>query len=59
MSNGEETTSRRLLPTVIVIVAPLIAFLSVFAVWVKRQALETETWTETSSELGDHRCRCR
>ena len=50
MTNGEET-SRRWLPTVIVIVATLIAFLSVFAIWVKRQALETETWTETSSEL--------
>jgi Short C-terminal domain len=50
VANGEET-SRRLLPTVIVIVATLIAFLSVFAIWIKRQALETETWTDTSSEL--------
>jgi hypothetical protein len=50
VTNGEET-SRRWLPTVIVIVATLIAFLSIFAIWVKRQALETDTWTETSSEL--------
>lgn len=33
------------------IVATLIAVLSIFAIWVKRQALETETWTDTSSEL--------
>ena len=39
------------MPTVIVLVATLIAFISVFAIWVKRQALETETWTDTSTEL--------
>jgi hypothetical protein len=50
VTNGEET-SRRLLPTVIVVVTTLILFLSLFAIWVKRQALETDTWTETSSEL--------
>jgi hypothetical protein len=36
---------------VIVVVTTLILFLSLFAIWVKRQALETDTWTETSSEL--------
>jgi Short C-terminal domain len=46
-----EATSRRLLPAAIVLVATLIGFASVFAIWVKRQALETETWTDTSSEL--------
>ena len=35
----------------IVVVTTLILFLSLFAIWVKRQALETDTWTETSSEL--------
>jgi hypothetical protein len=29
----------------------VIGFVSVLALWVKRQALETETWTNTSSEL--------
>jgi Short C-terminal domain len=50
VSNGGEK-SRRWLPTAIVLVATLIAFLSIFAIWVKRQALETETWTDTSTEL--------
>jgi Short C-terminal domain len=50
VSDGEDK-SRRLLPTVIVVVTTLILFLSLFAIWVKRQALETDTWTETSSEL--------
>jgi hypothetical protein len=42
---------RRWLPLALVVLASVIGFLSVFAVWVKRQALETETWTETSVEL--------
>ena len=52
-SRGDERGKRRggLLPTVIVVVTTLILFLSLFAIWVKRQALETDTWTETSSEL--------
>ena len=44
-------TSRRWLPTVIVLVATLIGVASVFAIWIKRQALETETWADTSSQL--------
>jgi Short C-terminal domain len=35
----------------ILIVATLLGFLSVFAIWVKRQALETDTWTDTSTKL--------
>jgi hypothetical protein len=46
-----ERKQRRWLPAAIVVIASLIAFLSVFAIWIKRQALETETWTDTSSEL--------
>jgi hypothetical protein len=42
---------RRLMPPAIIVLATVIGFVSVFALWVKRQALETETWTETSSEL--------
>jgi hypothetical protein len=42
---------RRRLPIGLVVLATVIGFLSLFAVWVKRQALETETWTETSVEL--------
>jgi Short C-terminal domain len=35
----------------LVVLATVIGFLSILAVWVKRQALETDTWTETSVEL--------
>jgi hypothetical protein len=42
---------RRWVPIALVVLASVIAFLSIFAVWVKRQALETDTWTETSAEL--------
>ena len=42
---------RRVLPIVIVVIAVVIGFVSVLALWVKRQALETDTWTETSTEL--------
>jgi hypothetical protein len=35
----------------IIVLASVIAFLAVLAVWVKRQVLETETWTRTSTEL--------
>jgi hypothetical protein len=39
----------------IIVVAGVIAFFAVFAVWAKRQLLETDTWTETSTELlADH-----
>jgi hypothetical protein len=43
--------SRRIVSMVLIVLASLIGFFSVFALWVKRQALETETWTETSSKL--------
>jgi hypothetical protein len=35
----------------LVVVASVIAFLAVFAVWANRQLLETDTWTETSTKL--------
>ncbi|MGH2926164.1 MAG: SHOCT domain-containing protein [Solirubrobacterales bacterium] len=35
----------------LVIVASVLAFVSVFAVWAKRQLLETDTWTTTSAKL--------
>ena len=39
----------------IIVLASVIAFFAVFAVWAKRQVLETETWTHTSTELlADH-----
>jgi hypothetical protein len=47
--------SRRTLALVLVVVATLVAFLAIFAVWANRQALDTDNWTETSSELLENR----
>jgi hypothetical protein len=41
----------RALPVAIIVLASVIGFFSIFAVWVKRQALETDTWTRTSAQL--------
>lgn len=35
----------------IIVLASVIAFFAVFAVWAKRQVLETDTWTHTSTKL--------
>jgi hypothetical protein len=35
----------------IIVVAGVLAFFAVFAVWAERQVLETDTWTETSTEV--------
>jgi hypothetical protein len=43
--------ARRALPMALVILATVLAFFAVFAVWAKRQLLETDTWTNTSSEM--------
>jgi hypothetical protein len=48
---GGITGRRRAISIALIVLASLIGFFSVFAVWAKRQALETDTWTETSSEL--------
>ena len=42
---------RRVLVTALVVFASLISFLAVFSIWANRQALETDNWVETSSEL--------
>ena len=39
----------------LVVLATIVGFFAVFAVWAKRQLLETETWTETSSRLLEDR----
>jgi hypothetical protein len=35
----------------IIVLAGVVAFFAVFAVWAKRQILETDTWTETSTKV--------
>ena len=52
MNQGPATPRpRRGVVFTLIAVASLVGFLAVFAVWAKRQLLETETWTETSTEL--------
>ena len=50
-ADSSAISTRRALPIALIVLASVIGFLSVFAVWAKRQALETDTWTRTSSEL--------
>jgi hypothetical protein len=60
MTNGEgiETTepdspgrSHRRLALALIVLASLLSFLATFALWANRQVLNTDNWTETSSEL--------
>jgi hypothetical protein len=41
----------RALPRALVAIATLIAVLAMFAVWANRQLLDTESWTQTSTQL--------
>jgi hypothetical protein len=41
----------RWLPTTLAVLATVLAFLSVFSIWAKRQVLETDNWTDTSTTL--------
>jgi hypothetical protein len=41
----------RWLPTALAVLAVVLAFLSVFSIWAKRQVLETDNWTDTSATL--------
>ena len=42
---------RRGVVRTLIVFASLLAFLAAFAIWANRQLLETDTWTNTSSEL--------
>jgi hypothetical protein len=42
---------RRALPITLIVLATIIGIVSVFALWAKRQLLETETWSTTSEAL--------
>src|SRR3954449_6789056 len=46
MSRGRRRTVRAL-----IVLGSVLAFLSVFAIWIKRQALNTSDWVETSGKL--------
>jgi hypothetical protein len=42
---------RRILAVGLVVAATIVAFLAVLSIWVNRQVLNTDNWTQTSSEL--------
>ena len=42
---------RRAAAIALIALAALVAFLAIFAIWLNRQALDTDNWTQTSSEL--------
>jgi hypothetical protein len=46
MSRGRRRTVR-----VLIVLGSILAFLSVFAIWIERQALNTSDWVETSGKL--------
>jgi hypothetical protein len=46
MSRGRRRTVRAL-----IVLGSVLAFLSVFAIWIERQALNTDDWVETSGKL--------
>ena len=46
-----QSRSHRKLVVAILVVATLLGLVSVLSIWVKRQALETDTWTNTSTKL--------
>ena len=43
--------SRKRLPAVLITIATILAFLSVFSVWVRVQALDTDEWVSLSDDL--------
>src|SRR5689334_19831683 len=44
-------SSHRVAATVLVVLGTVAAFLAVVALWVNRQVLDTDNWTNTSSQL--------
>ena len=42
---------RRALPITLVVIASILLLIGSFAVWAKRELLETDTWVDTSTEL--------
>jgi hypothetical protein len=48
---SDRPSRRRFLPLTLITVGSVLAFLAIFAVWANRQLLDTDNWTETSSQL--------
>ena len=51
----ENQRAHRKLVVAILVVATLLGLVSVLSIWVKRQALETDTWTNTSTKLLENK----
>src|SRR3954462_11715441 len=49
--SSDPTRGRRITPTGLVVVASLLAFVAIFAIWANRQLLNTDNWTRSSSQL--------
>jgi hypothetical protein len=45
------TPTRRIVATLLVVLASLLAFVAIFAIWANRQLLNTDNWTRASSQL--------
>ena len=46
-----QAKARRRLAIALVLIASILAFAAILAVWVNRQALNTDNWTTTSSRI--------
>jgi len=51
VNEGQASRTRRTIAAALIVVASLVAFLALAAIWVNRQALNTDNWTRTSSQL--------
>jgi hypothetical protein len=45
------SSARRRIALALTVVASLLSFLAIFAIWANRQLLDTDNWTDTSTEL--------
>jgi len=48
---SDRRARRRALPLTLITVGSVLAFLAIFAVWANRQLLDTDNWTDTSTQL--------
>jgi Short C-terminal domain len=48
---SDRPARRRVLPLTLISVGSVLAFLAIFAIWANRQLLDTDNWTETSTQL--------
>ncbi len=51
VNEGQASRTRRLIAAGLIVIASLVAFLALASIWVNRQALNTDNWTRTSSQL--------